>query len=506
MSVLRNQLPAPLYTAEQTRVLDKTAITQFGIPGIRLMQRAGHAVFAEIVERFPHVDALTVFCGAGNNGGDGFVIAGLALRRGMQVQLICMGNKDFPEKLQGEARLAWDELAQQQPRWQLYDSETEISGELIVDAMLGTGLSGAVRGDFAAAIRLINAAGRPVFAVDTPSGLCADSGRVLGDAICADLTMSFIGLKRGLLTGEAVDYVGTLLFDDLKIPDEVYDQVPVNVFRTSDEDLRELLPRRDRSAHKGCFGHVLVVGGNAGMGGAGLLAAEAAIRSGAGLVSLATHPQHVTAALTRCPEVMVKGVQSGAELTPLLAKADVIVLGPGLGQNAWADQMLMAALAAKKPMVVDADALNLLVQKNKFTELDARHWIFTPHPGEAARMLGCTVAELARDRFATVKQLQQLTGGTVVLKGAGSLVSSGEVIHLCDAGNPGMAVGGMGDVLSGIGGACLAQGLVTEDAARIAVYIHAKAADKVVEKQGEIGLLASDLCKQIPSVVNNKDD
>lgn len=507
MSVNRAVLPATLYTAEQTRVLDRTAINEFGIPGIRLMQRAGHAVFAEMLERFPSVTAITLLCGAGNNGGDGFVVALLAKQKGFDVQLICIGDEHFSAGLQGEALAAWEQLQAIYPTYELYRPGMSFRGALLVDAMLGTGLSGHVRGAFRAAIEQLNASSKPVISVDTPSGLCADTGRVLGVAVRADMTLSFIGMKRGLLTGEAVDYCGTLLFDDLKVPDDVYEAIPVNLFRTTDDDLRECLPPRLKASHKGKFGHLLVIGGNRGMGGAALLASEAAIRSGAGLVTLATRAEHVAASLSRCPEVMVKSVDSGAHLQPLLEQADVIVLGPGLGQNAWAEQMLAAALAVDKPMVLDADALNLMASKQLFTQYD-RHqrarWICTPHPGEASGLLDMTVLEIEHDRFSAVEKLQAVCGGAVVLKGAGSLVSAGDASYLCNGGNPGMSVGGMGDVLSGICGAFLAQKMTPENAARIAVYVHAKAADAVAQSQGEVGMLASDLFLTIPKVINGK--
>ncbi|WP_299182531.1 NAD(P)H-hydrate dehydratase [uncultured Neptuniibacter sp.] len=503
MSVNRTVLPAPLYTAEQTRVLDKTAIEQFSIPGIRLMQRAGHAVFAEMIERFPALSSVTVICGGGNNGGDGFVVAGLAHNKGLKVQLICVGGEDFAQRLQGEAALAWQQLQQISSAYELFNAGIEIEGDCIIDALLGTGLTGQVRSPFNQVIDLINRAPKPVIAVDIPSGLCADSGRVLGVAVKADLTLSFIGLKRGLLTSEAVDHCGLILFDGLKVPEEVYDQVPVNVFRTTQEDLTEYLPPRPKGSHKGKFGHLLVIGGNLGMGGAALLASDAAMRSGAGLVSLATRVEHLSASLARSPEVMVHGVESTGALLPLLEKADVIVLGPGLGQNAWSDQMLHAVLGVDIPLVLDADALNLLAANGKLPQLQRENWIITPHPGEASRLLASSVAEINQDRFLSVALLQKLCGGSVVLKGAGSLVNAGDATYLCDAGNPGMAVAGMGDVLSGICGAFLAQGLTAETAARLAVYVHATAADLVARRQGEIGMKASDLINEIPGVINN---
>ena len=502
MSLNRADLPTPLYTAEQTRELDRVAIQQFSIPGIRLMQRAGHACFAVMLERYQHLSSITVMCGAGNNGGDGFIIAQLAREHGVNVQLVCIGESDFPASLRGEALQAWRLLQTEVNDYQRFVSGMELTGDVIVDAMLGTGLQGNVRGLFAEAIMQINQVGRPIVAVDAPSGLCADSGQVLGCAVEADCTISFIGLKRGLFTSEAVNYVGAMYFDDLLVPDSVYDSVAVNVFRTTQADVRRLFPPRARSSHKGINGHVLVVGGEQGMGGAALLASQAALRSGAGLVTLATREEHVSASLMRCPEVMVRKVHSGQDLLPLIAQADVIVIGPGLGQNAWGEQMLAAVLASKKPHVLDADALNLMVKKGLFVTLDSVARVCTPHPGEAARMLHCSVDEVELDRFATVEQLQKTCGGAVLLKGAGSVSTAGDAIHLCSAGNPGMSVAGMGDVLSGVCGAFLAQGLSAEDALRLAVYVHASAADAVVASQGERGLLASDLMPMLMKIIN----
>lgn len=502
MSSNRADLPTPLYTAEQTRELDRVAIQQFSIPGIRLMQRAGHACFAVMLERYQGLSSITVMCGAGNNGGDGFVIAQLARQRGFNVQLVCVGHDDFVTSLKGEALLAWELLQAETTDFQLYESGMDLFGEVIVDAMLGTGLQGNVRGLFAEAIRHINSLSRSVVAVDAPSGICADSGQILGCAIEADCTVSFIGLKRGLFTSDAVNYVGAIYFDDLLIPESVYDNVAVNVFRTTRADVVRLLSPRKRSSHKGNNGHVLVVGGEQGMGGAALLASQAALRSGAGLVTLATREEHVSASLMRCPEVMVRKVRSGQDLVPLIAQADVVVIGPGLGQNAWGEQMLAAILASKKPHVLDADALNLMVKKDLFMTDDSLERICTPHPGEAARILHCSVHEVERDRFSSIEKLQKVCGGAVVLKGAGSVSSAGDAIHLCNAGNPGMAVAGMGDVLSGVCGAFLAQGLTAEDALRLAVYVHASSADAVVAVQGERGLLASDLMPMLMKIIN----
>lgn len=469
------------------------------------MQRAGHACFSAILDAYPDAAFFSVLCGPGNNGGDGFVIAQLARQRGIDVQLICMGDESFVSKLRGEALEAWQALQAEPMAFTLFSAETELQGELVVDAMLGTGLNGAVRGAYAEAFAQVNRFTGPVVAVDIPSGLCADTGKILGDAVRADLTVTFIGVKRGLLTGAAVDYVGELQFDALRVPDEVYAEVPSNCKHTRRQDLQQLLPPREKSSHKGSHGHVLVVGGDSGMGGAALLTARAALRSGAGLVTLATRPEHITASLCCCPEVMVHGVNAVHQLQPLLSRADVVVVGPGLGQNAWGEQMLREALESCKPLVLDADALNIMSEKKLFSRYLSSDKICTPHPGEAGRILNCTVTRLQEDRFSSVEQLQRYCGGAVLLKGAGSVSTAGGDIHLCSAGNPGMAVGGMGDLLSGICASLRAQGLSAEDALRLAVYIHATAADRTASEQGQRGILASDLLLPISKIVNDYD-
>lgn len=495
-------LPATLYTAEQTRALDRSAIAA-GTPGFKLMQRAGHAAFDQLRQRWPAVRKLTLLCGAGNNGGDGFVVAVLARQQGMDVQLLCIGDEEFTDRLQGEALDAWNWLQAEQISSGLFRPGMAFDGELIVDAMLGTGVQGGVRGIYQQAVEQVNRTDVPVLALDIPSGLCSDTGAVLGCAVKADMTVTFIGVKRGLLTHEGPQHCGELVFDSLRVAEDVYETVPVSGFITGQEDLHGLLPPRSLSAHKGSCGHVLIIGGDTGMGGAAMMAAQAAGRTGAGLISVATRHEHVGPILTRYPEAMARGVRGGNELEPLIGRADVLVIGPGLGQHAWGEQLLMQALQSKKPLVLDADALNLLVSKQLFGRLNGQRWIITPHPGEAARILGCSVAEVQQNRFAAVQQLQALFGGVALLKGPGSLTCDGDVLHLNPTGNPGMATGGMGDVLSGVIGALLAQGLDSVDAARLGAWIHGAAADRSAEIDGTRGMQATDLLAQLRQIVND---
>lgn len=492
-------LPTRLYTAEQTQELDRIAIEEFGIPGYTLMQRAGQATFEWMRATYPAAPSVCVVCGMGNNGGDGYVIARLAVQNGLQVSLIQLGDA---QTISGDARTAREDYLAMGCEESAYD-EALLDVDIIVDAIFGTGLTRKVEGEWAIAIEGINRSNAQVVAVDIPSGLNADTGRILGVGVKANVTVSYIGVKSGLLTGQARDYVGELLFDDLNIPSEVYQRLeqastPVIPQCIIPDNLaQQLLTPRARSSHKGSHGHVLLVGGTQGMSGAIRLAGEACLRTGAGLVSVATHPAHADYVNIARPELMVVGVQQAEDLLPLLDKASVIAIGPGLGKSAWSQNLLAKVLESKKPTVLDADALNLLADLS----ISTSNWILTPHPAEAARLLATDIAAVEKDRYQSIQRLYEKWGAVCVLKGAGSLVSDGKQISVCNAGNPGMASGGMGDVLTGIIAALVAQGLSCYDAARLGTQLHAKAADMAAEN-GERGLLASDVFSYLYSQVN----
>lgn len=492
-------LPRNLYRADQVRALDQCAINEFDIPGFMLMQRAGKFAFDQLIRRWPDAKRISVWCGAGNNGGDGHIVAGLARQRGLSVQLVQIGEVDH---LTGDAALACQWAKGCGVVFTPYTEAVEIRGDVIVDALLGTGLHEQLRSPLDSAIAHINSGGVPVLAVDIPSGLNSDSGVIMGDAIRAELTTTFIGLKRGMLTAKGPSCCGDIVFDNLGVPDKVYERVTAQAVRFGGENLRAAFPPRQRDAHKGLFGHVLIVGGNTGFGGAAIMAAQAAGRTGAGLVSVVTRAEHVPAILARCPEVMAHGVNNADELNALLQGKDVVVVGPGLGQDSWAQQLLKQVLETDLPLVIDADALNLLATMGGSQD-QRDNWIMTPHPGEAARLLQCTVAAIQADRFAAVQLLQQCYGGVALLKGNGTLVAGAPELPviLCVGGNPGMASGGMGDILSGVLGALLAQGYELRIAAQLGAVLHAQAADLAAEA-GERGLLATDLLPYLQHLVN----
>ena len=485
-------LPAELYTAAQVRELDRLAIEELGIPSLTLMERAGAAALDALIGRYPDTGNIVVVCGGGNNAGDGYVLARLARQAGLEVRVVALVK---PERLRGDA------AASAQQYLQTGSVETALvtdGADVIVDALLGSGLNRPVEGSFAEAIERINVSTAPALALDIPSGLNADTGASLGSAVRADATITFIGPKRGLFTAEGPEFCGEILFSDLETPAGIRAEVGAEARLIGHEEVMRSLPARARDAHKGRYGHVLVIGGDYGYQGAALLAGCAAARTGAGLVTVATRPEHARSIPLFRPELMTAAVSRAQDLDALLDRVSVVAVGPGLGQSDWAIPLLARVLQSRLPLVVDADALNLLA----FEPQRRENWVLTPHPGEAARLLGMTSAEVQADRFAAVTALRDRFGGAAALKGAGSLVAGASgPIRLNRSGNPGMAGGGMGDVLTGIIAGLVAQGIEPDKAAAAGVYLHGLAADQCA-REGERGMLAADLLPEIRTLVN----
>lgn len=487
-----------LYSADQVRELDLRAIQELQLSAYELMQRAAASCFEVIVRRWPEAQVIAVVCGPGNNGGDGYALARIAREAGMQVYVA----RTAPEPNGGAARSAFE--AWQRSGGQTVEFDRAFAAgpmqqaQVICDAIFGIGLSRPVDGLAAQAIDAINARRDRcgVLAADLPSGLDADSGAVHGRAVIAHDTVSFVGRKRGLYLGQGPDHCGRRHFDDLgaarlDAPDD-------GIRLLNPADLRRGLRPRAASAHKGHHGHVLVVGGDHGMAGASLLAAQGALRSGAGLVSVATRAAHAPALVASQPEIMFHGVESASELAPLVERASVVLIGPGLGQGSWARELLQASLASAPCLVLDADALNLMAE-SPAAKRDA-DTILTPHPGEAARLLGMSTGQIQQDRLGAVQALRDRMGGVALLKGAGSLIA-GQELWLCADGNPGMGVGGMGDVLGGVISAFKAQGLDLEQATALGVLAHALAGDLAAAERPR-GLIPSDLLGMLRRVVN----
>lgn len=488
-------LPDRLYRADAVRELERRALDRLGLNADALMERAGTAAFQSLRRQWPAQRRLLVVCGGGNNGGDGYVVARLAHQQNMEVRVLSLAElSTLPAAAASAAQRFRDAGGVIEPFAGTLPQEVD----LIVDALLGTGITRAVEGEFAAAIQHVNAARRPVLALDVPSGLNADTGAVMGVAVHAAKTVSFLALKPGLVTGAGPECAGALELADLEIDPALLADLQSHARLICHATHGIPLLRRARDAHKGKFGHVLVIGGDVGFAGAPLLAGEAAARVGAGLVTLATRPQHAGLQLAARPELMAWGVERPAQLDPLLDRATVVAIGPGLGQSTWAAGLLARVLEADLPLVVDADALILLARD----PMQRQRWVLTPHPGEAARLLDFSTAEVQDDRYAAVRELQSCYGGTIVLKGCGSLVAApdGEVT-VCTDGNPGLASGGTGDVLTGVIAGLMAQGLGPESAALTGVCLHGAAGDRAAQ-DGERGMLAGDLMPWLRRLVN----
>lgn len=480
-----------LYTVEQVRALDRRAIDDLGISGFELMSRAAAAAFAALCRHWPQARRVAVFCGPGNNGGDGYLLASLAYGSGVAVEVIELNDASSGDA--AAARDTWMRSAGNTHRW--HQDAALPKADVYVDALYGTGLNRAPDPSATALIEHINASGVPVLALDVPSGLNADTGHCPGAAIRAQLTISFIAAKRGLYTGQAATKVGMLQIDTLGLPDILWQGMP------TDASLLEAthLPPRARDAHKGDSGHVLAIGGDQGTAGAIRLCGEAALRCGAGLVSIATRSENLFALNSARPELMAHAVHGPQELQPLLERATVLAVGPGLGQGAWGHALWLTALDSSKPLVLDADGLNLLSRETRRFTTPA---VLTPHPGEAARLLNKTIAEIELDRFASARALAQRYNAVVVLKGSGSLIANPDGrLDVCTWGNPGMGSGGMGDLLTGVIAALMAQGCCAWDAARMGVGLHARAGD-LAARHGERGLLASDLLDPLRTLGN----
>ena len=603
----------PLHDTQAVRAIDREAIAR-GTPGFELMRRAAEAAFFALRRHWPEARRIVIACGRGNNGGDGFLLGCLLREAGLQVWLCAATPSESTSRDARIAREAWERHGPVGTLAQLRDHVVDLA----VDALLGVGLSRAPEGELARAIESLGALDAPLFALDVPSGLDAERGTAPGAAVRATRTITFIADKRGLHTGQGRDCSGIVECAALDV-DAASLHVHAPVARLLHErDLARYLRPRRRNAHKGDHGHVLCLGGERGMGGAVRLCAEGALRAGAGWASVATRAEHVAPLLAARPEAMTRAVESDEDLAPMLQRATVLALGPGLGQGDWGRALFAAALRSGKPIVIDADALNLLAvhaerdrdapyfvppmadivgvarpdvprgvdrgvgstgsprtggedrgagstgsprtggedrgtgstssprtgeeawgtgstgsprtgeedggtdstgsfrtggepsnpARGEPVELHSpvptlAHAILTPHPGEAARLLGCAARDIETDRFAAAERLAHAFGATVILKGAGSIVAApGRTPCVVGAGNPGMASAGMGDVLTGVVAALRAQGLDPFDAACAGALLHAAAGDLAAQTRGERGLLASDLFDAIHRLAN----
>ena len=506
-----------LITAEQMQLADRQAIEQFGIPGMVLMENAGRAatdwLCREFSELFP--GPVLILAGKGNNGGDGYVMARCLRERGWRVQTLVLADAG---SIRGDASLMLKILQRLDGDIGFIDSSAEmkqvissVNPTLLVDALLGTGLTSTVRGLYAEAIELINASGLPVVAVDIPSGVDGSSGRVLGCAVNADLTVTFDHGKIGHGVWPGAANVGRLSVVDIGIPSVCHSlTVPeCRLFDTA--DAARLLPPRPVGGHKGNFGHLLVVAGSTGKTGAAALAGEAGIRSGCGLVTVAC-PAAVhdilELKLTEAMTVPLSGNDGilsescWSDLQPLLAGRQALAIGPGLGQGDELGRLVRRLLVeCNLPVVADADALNALAgHAETLFEREGGATVLTPHPGEMARLTGLSIEEIEADRYRVAREFAGEFGVVLVLKGIRTLIAAPDGrVSINGCGNVGLASGGSGDVLTGLIGGLLAQGMDAYDAAGLGCFLHGMAADRLAAVQGCAGLKAGDLLVEIPA-------
>ena len=509
----------------QIRELDRIAIEKCGIPGALLMERAGKGVADGVIRLFKEYalagKKVLLVAGHGNNGGDAFVAARILKERGFDVQALLAGEKG---KIRGDALIHFKKMAQSgiaarairmENEWNQIAAETESNQsfpQVIVDGILGTGLAGPARGTAAAAIRFINSlSGKSlVVAIDVPSGLNSDTGAVEGDVVCADLTITMGAPKRGLVVSRALDQVGALEVVDIGFPSAIVEKIDSGLELITPSDLCPLFPRRRRDSHKGTYGHLLIIGGSSGYSGAITLAAMAALRSGAGLVTVVVPENIAPIVAANVPEAMVHGApqtKSGSlgsvcwkGWKKRLGEFSAIVVGPGMTRHMETRRLIEMILRdSKAPVVLDADALNVFAgAAAKLSERKGR-LVITPHPGEMARLLGMRTDQVQADRFAVALRASALTSSTTVLKGAGTLVAEGSrPLQINLTGNPGMAAGGMGDALTGLLGGLLAQGMENYDAARAAVWLHGRAGDLAAASKNQCALTVRDLIAFLP--------
>ncbi len=509
----------PVFTTAEMRALDERAKTRLGIPGVRLMKSAGHGAARAILAHFGPQKGrrVVVCCGKGNNGGDGFVVARRLKAAGTLVKVFLIGRSaevkgDAAAMLAAyrEARGTIQEVAREAD---LASLEAPLAAaDLVVDALLGTGLTGPATGLYASVIQTLNRSGKPVIALDLPSGLSSDHGRLLGSTVSATLTTTFGGWKRGLLLYPGAAWAGQVRLVDIGIRDAATRE-GIGVFLLETADIAPLFPPRAPDAHKGDFGHLLVVAGSLGKSGAAALAGHAALRSGAGLVTIATplSQQPIIAALRM--EVMTEplpetpaqsaSLKARGRILELGQRTDAIAVGPGVSLDPETQSLIRELIMeVERPMVVDADGLTALAGHLDLLKSAPAPRCLTPHPGEMARLLGVTVAEVQADRIDAVRNFCQRYRTFLVLKGARSVIGEPDgKIYINPTGNPGMATGGSGDLLTGMVGAFLARRLAALAALQAGVFLHGLAGDLARDEKGEEGVIAGDILEAIPRAI-----
>ncbi len=506
-----------IVTGNQMKNIDRRAIREFGIPGPVLMENAAAALLAEMEHFFDGLGGMKVgvICGKGNNGGDGLALARRLSIHGVLVRVALLAPLSA---VSGEAKVNLSILRKTDVEILPNASTRTLSdviswSDVLVDAMLGVGLSSPLKGIYAQAVELINASGRPVVAVDIPTGINADTGAVMGAAVLADLTVTMALLKRGLVLYPGAHFAGTIRVADIGIPPEVVEKEKITVHLLDRGYAWGILRHRYPDTHKGDYGHLMVLAGSLGKAGAAVMAARGALRTGAGLVSVATPNSIVPIIQQQIFEAMcipsaesidgTLGIGAEGELLKAAEKMSACAIGPGLSTHYETVQVvrnLIQRLAI--PMVIDADGLNAIAGSVAILKKVKAPVVLTPHPGEMGTLLGLSSVDVQKDRIGIASEFAVKHNATLVLKGAGTVVAGldGEVF-INSTGNPGMATGGTGDVLTGMIGSLLAQDYPAVQAACLGVYLHGLAGDLAAKEKGEIGMIAGDLIEKIPEAI-----
>jgi ADP-dependent NAD(P)H-hydrate dehydratase / NAD(P)H-hydrate epimerase len=506
-----------IVTADQIREIDRLSIETFGIPGILLMENAGMRVVETLEERFENLDELSIaiLCGKGNNGGDGFVVARQLLQRGITPFVFLFTAES---EVRGDARINLEILKAIGSPPTIITTEQDwaeerleiLDADIVVDALLGTGLSKSVDGLYRAVIETLDEFQRAsIVSIDIPSGLQADSSRVVGPAVHADFTVTFTALKPCVVLPPACRLAGDVIVSNIGNPDELLESGELNMHLIDGEQLPGIHHRRDEASNKGDFGKVLIIGGSMGKSGAAAMAGQAALRAGAGLVTVATPARALPLIAASMPELMTEGLgetDAGSiaqqEITGILEGKNVLALGPGLSTHHETAAFVRATVqAATIPLVIDADGLNAFVGEVEHLDGDGRTVIITPHPGEMARLVGRDTRYVVENRLAVARDFALARKLYVVLKGFRTIVATPDgSVYINPTGNPGMATGGTGDILTGMIAGIMAQQCLGDIVERLclAVYLHGLAGDLAAEELGEESLAATDLLRFLP--------
>lgn len=505
-------------TAHTMEEIDRQAIQECGISGLQLMESAGRSCVEEIIEEFGLNGRSVVIAGKGNNGGDGYVVARLLSQKGWHVKVIILAER---EQVRGDAAINMEKIADTAIHYctdegQLTAQHMEeiFHADVIVDALLGTGLRSNISGIYLEAIDIMNASGRPVVSVDIPSGIHGTTGRILGSAVRAYITVTFAFAKLGHVLYPGAEHTGRLVVADIGIPAKLMETALGYDFLNEDS-MRPMIHRRDRQAHKGQFGHCLIIAGSTGKTGAAALAANSAVRAGSGLVTLAVAESIHTILEIKTTEVMTSPLPDSGSghltnhafpiIEKLLVGKDAVALGPGLDTRPGTYALVQNLVeTVTLPLVIDADGLNALAEDiTVLKRKKSKQVILTPHPGEMSRLLGTSIPDVEAIRISVAQEFARNYGVYLVLKGARTIIASPSgTAAINGSGNPGMATGGMGDVLTGIIVSLLGQGYSAWDACRLGVFIHGFAADMVADEKGEIGINASDVIEKLPYAYN----